>query len=371
VPDEEEVRVSTLELFFDLVFVFTLTQLTTLLAGELSFAGAGKVLLIFVVLLFMYAAYVWLTNQVPPRRPARRLLLMVGMAGFLVCALAVPRVFDGGGVAFGVGYLLVVLVHSGLYVQAYGTAALRFAPLNVVSALTLLAAGFLDGPVAYLLWLAVIVVEFVTPQVANRAATRLVVSPAHFVERHGLLLLVALGESVVAVGIGLGDVPLDLGLFAAAVLGLALAAALWWTYFVGEDERAERALAAAPAAQRLRVANNAYFYAYIPVLLGVITIAAGVKHSIGHVADPLDTASALALGGGVALYLAGDVAFRATLRIRPVGFRAAAALVALGTVALGVRVAAAAQLVGLVAILAVMLAAEARQRRAEAAVPSG
>jgi low temperature requirement protein LtrA len=166
-------------------------------------------------------------------------------------------------------------------------------------------------------------------------------------------------------------VPLDLGLFAAAVLGLALAAALWWTYFVGEDERAERALAAAPAAQRLRVANNAYFYAYIPVLLGVITIAAGVKHSIGHVADPLDTASALALGGGVALYLAGDVAFRATLRIRPVGFRAAAALVALATVALGVRVAAAAQLVGLVAILAVMLAAEARQRRAEAAVPSG
>jgi low temperature requirement protein LtrA len=371
VPDEEEVRVSTLELFFDLVFVFTLTQLTTLLAGELTLAGAGKVVLIFVVLLFMYAAYVWLTNQVPPRRPARRLLLMLGMAGFLVCALAVPRVFDGGGVAFGLGYLLVVLVHGGLYVQAYGTAALRFAPLNVVSALTLLAAGLLDGPVAYLLWLAVIVVEFATPQVANRAATRLVLSPTHFVERHGLLLLVALGESVVAVGIGLGDVPLDLGLFAAAVLGLALAAALWWTYFVGEDERAERAIAAAPAAQRLRVANNAYFYAYIPVLLGVITIAAGVKHSIGHVADPLDTASALALGGGVALYLAGDVAFRATLRIRPVGFRAAAALVALATVALGVRVAAAAQLVGLVAILAVMLAAEARQRRASPAVPSG
>jgi low temperature requirement protein LtrA len=363
VPDqEEEVRVSTLELFFDLVFVFTLTQLTTLLAAELTLAGAGKVVLIFVVLLFMYAAYVWLTNQVPPRRPVRRLLLMVGMAGFLVCALAVPRVFDGGGVAFGLGYLLVVLVHGGLYVQAYGTAALWFAPINVISALTLVAVGFLHGPGAYALWLAVIALAFATPQVANRVATRLVLSPAHFVERHGLLLLVALGESVVAVGIGLGDVPLDLGLFAAAVLGLALAAALWWTYFVGEDERAERALAATPAARRLRVANNAYFYAYVPVLLGVITIAAGVKHAIGHVTEPLDAAAALALGGGVAMYLAGDVAFRATLRIRPLGYRAAAALVALATVALGVRVAAAAQLIGLLLVLVATLAAEARRR---------
>ena len=145
------------------------------------------------------------------------------------------------------------------------------------------------------------------------------------VERHGLLLIVALGESVVAVGIGLGNVRLDLGLVAAAVLGLALAAGLWWTYFTGDEQGAERALSSASGDRRFRLANNAYFYAYIPMLLGVIVIAAGVKLSIGHVAERLGSGPALALAGGVAIYLTGDVAFRRTRGIRPVGYRVAAA----------------------------------------------
>jgi len=120
VPAEDELRVSTLELFFDLVFVFTLTQLTTLLAGDLTAGTMTRVVLIFDVLFWMYAAYAWLTNMVPPDRTARRLLLTVGMAAFLVCALAVPRAFDGGGVAFGLGYLLVFGVHGGLYAEVAG-----------------------------------------------------------------------------------------------------------------------------------------------------------------------------------------------------------------------------------------------------------
>ena len=366
---EEELRVSTLELFFDLVFVFTLTQLTTLLAGDLTARTMVRVVLIFDVLFWMYAAYAWLTNQVPPDRPARRLLLILGMAAFLVCALAVPQAFDGGGVAFGLGYLLVVLVHGGLYAEAYGPVVLWFAAPNVVAALSLVAAGFLDGPAAYALWAVPIVNQFVTPRVSARASTRLRVRPAHFVERHGLLLIVALGESVVAVGIGLGNVRLDLGLVAAAVLGLALAAGLWWTYFAGDEEGAERALAAAPMDRRFRLANNAYFYAYIPMLLGVIAIAAGVKRSIGHIAEQLGAGPALALAGGVAIYLTGDVAFRRTLGIRPVGYRAAAAMLALGTVALGVWVGAGAQLVALVAVLVAALVVEQRWRRAGVASP--
>jgi len=206
----------------------------------------------------------------------------------------------------------------------------------------------------------VFTLQFVTPRVSARASTRLRVRPAHFVERHGLLLIVALGESVVAIGIGLGDVRLDLGLFAVAVLGLALAAGLWWAYFAGDEEGAERALSAAPVDRRFRLANDAYFSAFIPMLLGVIVIAAGVKRSIGHAGDPLGIGPALALAGGVAGFLAGDVAFRRVLGIRPVGHRAAAAVLALGTVLLGLRLAAAVQLVGLVAVLAVMLAAERR-----------
>jgi low temperature requirement protein LtrA len=362
VRGEEELRVSTLELFFDLVFVFTLTQLTSLLAGDLTVATMARVVLVFDVLFWMYAAYAWLTNQVPPDRPARRLLLILGMAAFLVCALAIPRAFDGGGVAFGLAYLLVVLVHGGLYSEAYGAVVLWFAAPNVVAALSLVAAGFLDGPARYALWAVPLVNQFVTPWMTARAATGLRVRAGHFVERHGLLLIVALGESVVAVGIGLGNVRLDVGLVAAAVLGLALAAGLWWTYFTGDEEGAERALSSAPMDRRFRLANNAYFYAFIPMLLGVIVIAAGVKRSIGHVGDPLGIGPALALAGGLALYLAGDVAFRRTLGIRPVGHRATAAALALGTFLLGVWLAAGVQLVGLVAILVATIAAERRWR---------
>jgi low temperature requirement protein LtrA len=264
VAAQQELRVSTLELFFDLVFVFTLTQLTGLLAGDLTAETMARVVLIFNVLFWMYAAYAWLTNQVPPDRPARRLLLILGMAAFLVCALAVPTAFDGGGVAFGLGYLLVVLVHGAPYASAYSAVVLWFAAPNLVAALSLIIAGLLDGPAAYALWAVPIVNQLVTPRMSERAAaTRLRLSPAHFVERHGLLLLVALGESVVAIGIGLGEVGLDLGLLAAAVLGLALAAGLWWTYFAGDEQGAERALSSASTDRRWRLANNAYF-AYIP-----------------------------------------------------------------------------------------------------------
>ena len=141
-PQAEEQRVTSLELFFDLVFVFTLTQLTGLLAGDLSVVSGVRVALIFVVLFWMYGGYAWLTNQVPPVLPVRRLLLILGMAAFLVCALAIPRAFDGGGLAFGLGYLLVVLVHGGLYTSVYGrTMAVWVGPFNVLAALSVIAAG--------------------------------------------------------------------------------------------------------------------------------------------------------------------------------------------------------------------------------------
>lgn len=139
-------RVSTFEIFFDLVFVFTLTQLTALLAHDLSAEGALRAALIFAVLFWMYGAYVWATNQVPPTHPLRQALLIAGMAAFLVCALAIPEAFHGTGVIFGVGYLLVVLAHAALYVQVYGRAVLAFAPLNILSALIVIGAGFVDRP---------------------------------------------------------------------------------------------------------------------------------------------------------------------------------------------------------------------------------
>jgi low temperature requirement protein LtrA len=361
----EEQRVTSLELFFDLVFVFTLTQLTGLLAGDLSVVSAVRVTLIFVVLFWMYGGYAWLTNQVPPVLPVRRLLLILGMAAFLVCALAIPRAFDDRGVAFGLGYLLVVLVHAGLYASVYGrTMVMWVGPFNVLAAFAVTAAGLLSGPGAYALWVVAILVQFAMPY-ANRSPARPNIRTAHFVERHGLLLLIALGESVVAIGIGVGHEALTFRLFGAVLLGLALAAALWWSYFAGEEERAEQAFESVTSLnQRLLLAVRAYFFAYVPMLLGIIALAAGVKLSIGEVTHRLDPAPAVTLAAGVALYLAGDVAFRRALRIRPVAYRATAAAMALATAVLGVYVSAAVQLVALVAILLGMLLPEARWRRA-------
>ncbi|MFE2984581.1 low temperature requirement protein A [Streptomyces sp. NPDC059262] len=376
-----ELRVSTLELFFDLVFVFTLTQITVLLAHDLSFATAGRVVLIFVVLFWMYGAYAYLTNQVPPDRPSRRLLLIVGMGAFLVCALSIPRAFTDGGVVFGLGFLLVVVVHSALYTRSHGRDVIWYAVPNALAALAVTTAGFFHGFAADAWWVLAIVLQIVTPFLAQTGPRRRGgrtpddlrgqlggLEPGHFVERHGLLLIIAFGESVIAIGIGIGDQPLTVGLFGGAFLALAVAVALWWTYFVRDEGAAEETFRATSPARRFRLAMNAYYYAFLPMLLGVAFLAAGVKKSLGHLGEHLHTGPALALAGGVALFLAGDVAFRAATRLSPLVFRAASVPVVLGAAPLGTHVAAVAELVALVVILVVMLAAEARACHG---VPSG
>jgi low temperature requirement protein LtrA len=331
-PAEAGPRVSTLELFFDLVFVFTLTQLTELLAHELSVAGFVRVLLIFGVSWWMYGGYAWLTNHLPLDRPARRVTLLLAMAAFLVQALAIPRAFDGSGLAFGLGYLAVVLVHGALFWQA--TRAIgRTAALNVGSALLVIVAGFTHGWPDYVLWTLALAVQVATPFLIRLEEFR--VRPAHFVERHGLLMIVALGESVVAIGIGARDLVIDTGLVTAVVLGVALAASLWWIYFGGDDTLAEHALRDASVEARAGMAIHAFLYAHIPMLLGVVCMAVGIKKALAHPMDPLALAPAIALGGGIAMYLAADVAFRRALRIGRGSTRAVLAATALATIPLG------------------------------------
>ncbi|WP_225835574.1 low temperature requirement protein A [Streptomyces sp. NK08204] len=376
VPDDEEPgrRVTSLELFFDLVFVFTLTQLTVLLAHNLSFATAARVALILVVLFWMYGAYAYLTNQVPPDRPSRRLLLMLGMAGFLVCALAIPRVFDDTGVVFGLGFLLVVVVHTALYTRSHGWDSVWYGASNALAALSVTGAGLVDGFAADGLWVLALGLQFVTPFVAEhgpgrrdgRSAAAMreqlgSLDPAHFVERHGLLLIIAFGESVISIGVGIGDLPLTPGLFCGAFLALALAVAMWWTYFVRDEEAAEAAFRATPAPQRWRLAMNAYYYAFLPMLLGIAYLAAGLKKTLGHLDEHPHWGPALALAGGVALFLAGDAAFRTAMGLRPVRHRAATALLALATAPAAVRLPVYAELLLLVAVLVGMLAVEARR----------
>lgn len=354
-----ELRVSTLELFFDLVFVFTITQLTSLLARELSPTGAAQVCLIFIVLFWMYGGYAWLTNQVPPNSTSRRLLLIAGMAAFFVCALAVPRAFSSTGPAFGIGYLLVVLVHGGLYAQVHGRAVVRFVPFNAAGACCVIAASQLSGAAAYALWVAPVPLQYLASYLARGVDESIRagfdIRPSHFVERHGGLLIVALGESIVAVGIGVGDLQLSLSTIATAVLGLGLAAALWWTYFGADEKQAEVSLRAAALNDRVKMALNGYFYAFVPMLLGITSLAAGVKLTISTIGARLAFGPALLVGGGIALYLIGDALFRRVMHIPDSVQRLIFAAVALASVFLGTTVAGLAQLVGLLIILIVMI----------------
>jgi low temperature requirement protein LtrA len=362
-------RVSTLELFFDLVFVFTVTQLTAVLTHELSWSSLGQVMLMLGVIWWMYGGYAWLTNAVSTRGVARRAVLLGGMAGYLVLALAIPDAFSGSGLSFGIAYAVVVAVHATLYVRLASdrsSEAIRgIVPFNLTSAGLVVLGGALGGTAQAGLWTVAVVLEWITPRLAGGGESQqeFEIAPAHFVERHGLVIIVAIGESVVAIGIGASGLPVDAELVLVATLGLLLAAGLWWAYFGADDDaQAEAALTRAPAPQRPWMALHGFGVAHYFLLLGIVLVAVGLKKGTGHAYDELTAAQALALGGGVALFLAADVAFRRVLHLGRSIHRVAAAVGALATVPLGSEVAAAAQLGALALLLALALAGEGALR---------
>jgi low temperature requirement protein LtrA len=354
-PAAEEgppLRVSTLELFFDLVFVFTITQLTTLLArDEVTGTGALKVVLVFGVLWWIYGGYAWLTNTRAPSRTPERLLLLLGMAGFLIIGMALPYAFSRrtDGIALGLGYLLVVAVHAGLYARLNPN-IWRVLPFNAGAALLVILAGAIGGVAEYWLWACALAVLVLSPLIGH-TQSRFRISPAHFVERHGAVIIIVLGESVADIGLGAAGHPLTWTVLACAVLGLVLAAVLWWAYFgVGDDERAEEAFNATPEDSRAALALKAYFYAYIPMLLGIVALSAGIKVAMQHPGGTLPYPPCLALAGGMALFLGGDVLFRRALRIAPLRYRAVAAAVCLIALPVGVTLSAAVE-IGLLAVI--------------------
>lgn len=324
-PDPPEERVSTLELFFDLVFVFTITQLTSLLADDPSLSGILRMILVLGNVWWMYDGYAWLTNAVPPREPGLRLLLLLAMTGFLVVALAIPQAFGSSGVAFGIGYIIVTVVHTGMFLRSTEGATIRamgrLGSFNAIAALMLLLAGFSTGAIRWGLWIGAFVLHWITPYFTN--VSGFAIRAAHFVERHGLIVLIALGESIVAIGIGVGEGVLSGRFIVTSVLGLALAAALWWLYFDEEDERAEHALASADRSRRPWLVLNAFGYAFFAILGGVVVLAAGIKLAIAHPGEPVTAAAAWFIAGGVATYVLGLVLFRRILRLGPIGLRVA------------------------------------------------
>jgi low temperature requirement protein LtrA len=331
------IRVSTLELFFDLVFVFVVTQLADALTHDLSPTGLLDVTLILFVIWWMYSGYAWLTNAVAPTTSTRRTLLLAGMSGFLVMALAAPEAFGAYGWIFGASYVVVNVVHLVLFLQA-GPAARRMmrtlGPLNLLAAALVLAGGFLPEPWRHLCWAAAPLVQIVAGYL--NPAEMHSITAGHFVERHSLVMIIAIGESIIAIGLGFREVHLDGGAILVAVLALCIAYYLWWYYFAGDDKRAEHVLAGTnDPSRRARLALNAWYYAHLPMLVGIVVAAVGIKKTVGHAFEPLYWGPAIALAGGVALYLVGHAAFLRLLGIPGAAYRLGAAVLVLATVPLG------------------------------------
>ncbi|SCG59793.1 low temperature requirement protein A [Micromonospora inositola] len=353
-------RATPVELFFDVVFVLTVTQLANLLETNLNWAGVGQTVMILGLLWYLYSAYAWLTNHVPPRRPTRKLLLFGGMAGFLLTAVAIPDAFTGSGLLFGIGYLIVVTVHVSQFAKSTARAAVRrFAPYNLGGAALILAAGLLTGPVVPVLWVAAIFTQTVLPYLLPghswlAAAASFHIRPAHFVERHGLLVIVALGETVVAIGMGARVDHLDLGVAGAVVMALALPATLWWTYFT-DTAAGEAALDRADQAARSRLSARVYVLNHFALLLGIIATATGLHAVVAHPDTPAGWPAALALTAGVALFLAAIADLRHSLDVGRTTSRVVTAALVLASTPLGATVNSALHLGVVIILMVVML----------------
>jgi low temperature requirement protein LtrA len=311
---EREQRVTPLELFFDLVFVFGFTQVTTVLSDDPTWRGLGHGLLILAALWWAWAAYAWLTNTVDPDVGAVWGAMLVAMAAMFVAALAVPDAFGRHGVVFGVAFLIVNVMQLALYAlgarrdRELLAAILRIAPLTLAGAALILGAGFVHGSLRPILWLAALAVGLFGPLLGGLAGWR--VQPAHFVERHGLIVIIAIGESLVAIGLGARHTGLDAGAIVGAVLGLAVVTSFWLAYFDFFQIRGQQILTDRSGAERTALARDVYTYLHLPMVAGIVLFAFAMKATLAHVGGKLDTILALGLCGGPALYLFAYVALR-------------------------------------------------------------
>ena len=309
----DEHQITPLELFFDLVFVFTMTQVTSLLADDPTWGGLLRGMLVLAALWWAWSVYAWLTSAMDVDEGGVRLVMLASTGSMLVVALAVPGAFGDDAVLFGAAYLLVRLLHLVLSAIVARDdpdrrdALLRFAPTAIVGASLLVLAGFLEGNERIAVWVIALAIDYLGPVVIG-VGRGWRVAPEHFAERHGLILLIALGESIIAIGVGAGF-ELVTGVIVGAALGIVVVAALWWLYFDVAAIFARRRLMQATGLELHRLALHSYSYLHLPMVAGIVLFALGLKTTLGHVGEELETVPAVGLCGGAALYLLGHIAF--------------------------------------------------------------
>jgi low temperature requirement protein LtrA len=320
-------RVTSLELLFDLVFVYGLTQVTALMAERSTWTGAAEGLIVLGLLWFAWTAYAWLGNQAKADEGLLRLAIVVAMTADFLVALAVPQAFDdasGAALLLVAGLVVARLVHLGVYLVAAGDdAALRRQLLlttgPVAGWVAFLVAGALaDLDTRLVLWAVALAVDYGGIFFSSRAGGWRLNAAGHFAERHGLIVIIALGESLVAIGVGVSEFSLTAAVVGAVLLGISVTVGLWWAYFDVVAPVAERVLERTRGEDRARLARDSYTYLHLPMVVGIVFLALGLKKVVGYVSDstehelsdPLTGMPLVALYGGAALYLLALVAFR-------------------------------------------------------------
>ena len=314
-PAPEARRVTALELFFDLVFVFALTQVTSLMAAEPTWLGLLRGMAVLTVLWWAWVAYVWIGTTTDAEDGLARFVLLTAMGAMFLTALAAPAAFGEYGVLFGVSYFIVRVLHVlmfrvvGRSKPEVGRAVARLAPGLLLGSTLILVAGFLEpGWPRAALWAVAVVVDVGSPLVTGTEGWE--VEPKHFSERHGLVIIIALGESLVALGVGVSVEVLDARTVLAVVIAFTVVACLWWLYFDVTAVAAEHRFLHAPEAERNDIARDSYNYFHLPMVAGIVLMALGLKKVFVNLDSPLTLVISFALFGGVALYLLGHLLFR-------------------------------------------------------------
>ena len=311
---ESERRVTSLELFFDLVFVFAFTQVTTLLLDHVSWGGLGRGVLVLAALWWAWASYAWLTNTIDAEAGPAMAVILVAIGAMFVAALAVPEAFTTHRLVFGLAFFVVMLMFVGLFAVAGHdeadllAAVVRMSRTTLAGAALILAAAFVDSGLRPALWLVGMAIGFVGPGLTGVRGWR--VRPGHFAERHGLIVIIAIGEALAAIGFGARNTGLGVGVIIATVLGLVVAASFWLAYFDFFSAGVQQLLINRRGEQRVTLARDAYTYLHLPMVAGIVLFSFGMRTTLAHVHVHLRLIPAIALCGGSALYLLAYVGLR-------------------------------------------------------------
>jgi low temperature requirement protein LtrA len=319
--DGGEQRVTPLELFFDLVYVFAVTKLSHLLLDHLSVRGVLETLFLLLAVWWAWVYTAWFTNWFDPDRLPVRLVLVAVMLASLLMSVAIPEAFGERGLMFALAYVAIQVGRTAFAVLTLGASNLlsgtfwRILAWFVATGALWVAGGLVEGGARYVLWLLALAVDFTgpvmryrTPGLGSSRTEEWTIEGTHFAERCQLFIIIALGESILVTGTTFGEIEASAVTVCAFVVTFLGSVALWWIYFARSAEAAREVFTSSEDPGRL--GRSAYTYFHLPMVAGIIAVAAADELTVAHPGDPGTLASIALILGGTALFLAGHALFK-------------------------------------------------------------